>query len=198
MHVVGARFEHLESAAMALAQIRASVPVPHADVAVRPLGSTRYEEPARDFLLAGRFAASDVERVIEILRTHGGTVLSNRVEWAPAQLASRSAATTGQWTPREHRPWPGDRHAGQPARDRQAPRAAQPRNAGAPSTEQLTPAPEPGRVAQPCHGARSPRAAQRIHPTPPAPAPTAASRRRLRRPNALLRVRAAKIKRLSR
>ena len=80
MHVVGARFANLESANAALGDIRASVPMPPTDVAVRPLGSTRYEEPASDFLLAGRFPGVAVERVLRIVELHGGTLLSRRLE----------------------------------------------------------------------------------------------------------------------
>jgi hypothetical protein len=82
MHVVGARFANLESANAALAAIRASVAIPLADVAVRPLGSTRYEEPASGFLLAGRFPAIEVDRVLGIVESHGGMVLSRRIERA--------------------------------------------------------------------------------------------------------------------
>jgi hypothetical protein len=178
MHVVGARFPSLESAATALAEIRSSVPVPHADVAVRPLGSTRYEEPARDFLLAGRFASGDVRQVIEIARAYGGTLLSNRVEWPQAQLGSR-APTMGQWTAREQRPRAGDRQVSRHARAAQASRAGQPSR---------TP---PSRGTPESQVVQRSRPAPRIHPTPPAPPST--SRRRLRRPDARLRARAARV-----
>ena len=88
MHVVGARFANLESANAALSEIRASVPIPRADVAVRPLGSTRYEEPASGFLLAGRFPAVEVDRVLGIVTLHGGTLMSRRSE-APALNVTR-------------------------------------------------------------------------------------------------------------
>ena len=80
MYVVGARFANLESANAALGAIRASVPVPLADAAVRPLGSTRYEEPASGFLLAGRFPAAELDRVLGIFELHGGMLLSRRIE----------------------------------------------------------------------------------------------------------------------
>lgn len=94
MHVVGARFANLESANAALGEIRASVAIPRADVAVRPLGSTRYEEPASGFLLAGRFPASEVERVLGIVEQHGGSLLSKRIEWLASSLSGAAPAST--------------------------------------------------------------------------------------------------------
>ncbi len=74
MTVIGARFPNLEKAVAALRAVRARVSVAPDDVAVRPLGSTRYEEPARGFVLAGQFAAGDADVVTEILRRQGGAV----------------------------------------------------------------------------------------------------------------------------
>jgi len=87
MHVIGARFANLESAHAALGEIRASVGIPPGDVAVRPLGSTRYEEPTVDFLLAGRFPEREVDRVTAIVEEHSGMLLSRRVEWPHPSLA---------------------------------------------------------------------------------------------------------------
>jgi hypothetical protein len=87
MHVVGARFRDLDSAIAALGAIQARAVVAPGDAAVRPLGSTRYETPARGFLLAGRFAPGDLEAVLEIVRRHGGVVLERRVEWRDAGIA---------------------------------------------------------------------------------------------------------------
>ena len=81
MHVVGARFPDVESADAALQAIRAGVAVAPGDAGMRALGSTRYEEPATDFLVAGRFEAADVEAVLAIMERHGGAVLSRRAEW---------------------------------------------------------------------------------------------------------------------
>lgn len=92
MHVIGARFEELDRATAALGEIRARVRVAPGDVAVRPLGSTRYEAPAKDFLLAGRFEASDVDTVVAIVAAHDGSLIERRVERVPRVQAQRGAA----------------------------------------------------------------------------------------------------------
>ena len=55
MLVIGARFRSIAAARAALRTVRASLPVPSGDVAVRPLGSTTYDAPDEMFVLAGRF-----------------------------------------------------------------------------------------------------------------------------------------------
>jgi len=109
MHVVGARFANLESANAALSAIRASVPIPLGDAAVRPLGSTRYEEPASSFLLAGRFPEAEMDRVIGIVELHGGMLLSSRVE----QPHPRLAASSGTRLTRDERNRALERHGSQ-------------------------------------------------------------------------------------
>jgi hypothetical protein len=86
MHFVGARFADLPAASRALGEIRASVPVEPGDLAVRPLGSTRYDEPSDDLVLAGRFEPRDVDAVVGILESHGGAILARRPE-SPARQA---------------------------------------------------------------------------------------------------------------
>ena len=93
MHLVGARFADLPTASAALGKIRASVPVGPGDVAVRPLGSTRYDVPSADILLAGRFEPDDVDAVVDILEAHGGDVLARGAENAG------SGADVGQRVP---------------------------------------------------------------------------------------------------
>ena len=66
MHVVGARFMDLPAAVAALRAIRASVAVEPSDVAVLPLGTTRYDVQVEAYLLAGRFEEADVESVVRI------------------------------------------------------------------------------------------------------------------------------------
>ena len=78
MHVMGARFRTLAAAGAALLAIRSAVTVPPGDAGVRPLGTTRYEEPTEDFLLAGRFADEDVEAVVGIIEAAGGRVIERR------------------------------------------------------------------------------------------------------------------------
>jgi hypothetical protein len=120
MHVVGARFATLDAATAALAEIRSNVAVERGDVGVRPLGSTDYEEPARGFLLAGRFASADTDQVKAIVRRHGGTVLSHRVEWAhPSLTPARGPLTGPPGRPRDARDprtGSGERHEAQPLR----------------------------------------------------------------------------------
>jgi hypothetical protein len=100
MHVVGARFTDLESALAAMRDIRGQVPVGPGEVAVRALGSTRYEEPARGFVLAGRFAPTVVDAVVEILEGHGGTVLTHSEERPHPSLARATGALAGPgWGP---------------------------------------------------------------------------------------------------
>lgn len=94
MHLIGARFEHLEPATAALREIRARVGVEAGDVALRPLGSTRYEEPAKGYVLAGRFSASDVAPVIDIVERRGGAIVARRVDRAAPGLARAGAAPT--------------------------------------------------------------------------------------------------------
>lgn len=115
MDVIGARFANLKSANAALGQIRASVAIPLADAAVRPLGSTRYEEPASGFLLAGRFPAVEIERVLGIVEVHGGTLLTRRVE-RPQPALTGSSAAPGLNVTRDQRGGALERHATQAPR----------------------------------------------------------------------------------
>jgi hypothetical protein len=80
MIVLGARFRALAGARAALRAVRATVNVAPGDVGVRQLGTTRYEAPAEDFVVAGRFAPGDVAAVIEILHANGGRIIEQRVE----------------------------------------------------------------------------------------------------------------------
>ena len=93
MHVVGARFGSLAAAGAALLAVRSAVTVPPGDAGVRPLGSTRYEEPAEEYLLAGRFADDDVDVVIGIVESHGGRVIERRRD-VPRVAAPRVTATS--------------------------------------------------------------------------------------------------------
>jgi hypothetical protein len=120
MHVVGARFANLESANAALGDIRASVSIPRADVAVRPLGSTRYEEPASDFLLAGRFPTTEVARVLGIVERHGGTLLSRRIERPHPALAGSSGRPASN-TSRDERGHAPERHGSHASRSGASP-----------------------------------------------------------------------------
>jgi hypothetical protein len=60
-------------------------------LALQPLGSLRYEEPAEQYVLAGRFRSADVERVVEILQGHGGEIVFKRAEWRNPRPLSRAS-----------------------------------------------------------------------------------------------------------
>lgn len=91
MFLVGSRFEDFESAQAALRQVQDSVAHAPGDLGLRPLGSVRYEHPARGAIVAGRFASEDVGRVVEILERHGGTIVFRRAEWRePGSAGARS------------------------------------------------------------------------------------------------------------
>ena len=80
MLVIGARFRTLAAARAALRDVRASVPIPSGDVAVRPLGSTRYDAAQDDVLLAGRFEPTDAGTVTRIVHALGGRIIERRSE----------------------------------------------------------------------------------------------------------------------
>jgi len=93
MILVGARFRALAGARAALRAVRASVPVAPGDVGVRPLGTTRYDAPVEDFVLAGRFEPDDVETVIRILHAQGGRVVVRRIDTSPVTTPRPEPAT---------------------------------------------------------------------------------------------------------
>ena len=80
MHVLGARFATLEAAGSALREIHATVDVPAVDVGVRPLGSTRYDAPATEYLLAGRFDDAQIDAAATVVERHGGVLFTLRSE----------------------------------------------------------------------------------------------------------------------
>lgn len=91
MYLVGARFGRLVSARAALDELRERIAVGSGDLGLRPLGSVRYEQPARGLVVAGRFEASDVPSVVAILERHGGEIVFKRAEW---RLPPRPASGT--------------------------------------------------------------------------------------------------------
>jgi hypothetical protein len=103
MHVLGARFSDLESATAAMHAVRARIAIARGDVAVRPLGSTRYDEPAADFLLAGRFESGHVRAVADIVAEHGGTVISRRAELPGESVSARGRIVVQSGTAMEAR-----------------------------------------------------------------------------------------------
>ena len=81
MYLVGARFESLEAANAAVAELREHVSVEPGEIGLRPLGSLHYDEPARGQVVAGRFGHRDVPAVLEIMGRHGGEIVFKRAEW---------------------------------------------------------------------------------------------------------------------
>ena len=110
MHLVGARFATMEAALAALREIRGTLPVEPADVGLRPLGTTRYDEPIRDLVLAGRFESQDVDRVVEILEGHGGSILVRRQE--PRRPGWPHTSSTPVVVPPSRVDRPGESRAG--------------------------------------------------------------------------------------
>jgi hypothetical protein len=105
MLVIGARFRTFGAARAALRAVRSSIAVAAGDVAVRALGSTRYDAPEEHFLLAGRFEPEDAPAVTAIVHSQGGKVIERRTDSpistsprlaAPAVAAPRSAAAASQ------------------------------------------------------------------------------------------------------
>jgi hypothetical protein len=91
MLVIGARFRTFAAARAALRAVRSSVAVPAGDVAVRALGSTRYDAPEDHFLLAGRFEPDAADAVTAIVHSQGGKVIERRSD-APRPLRRRPEA----------------------------------------------------------------------------------------------------------
>ena len=91
MLVIGARFRSIAAARAALRTVRASLPVPSGDVAVRPLGSTTYDAPDEMFVLAGRFEPGDAGAVTAIIHSEGGRVIERRSERPVAAAATPPA-----------------------------------------------------------------------------------------------------------
>ena len=94
MYLVGARFESLEAANAAIAELRQQTGVEPGEIGLRPLGSLSYDEPARGLVVAGRFGSGDVPGVLEIIDRHGGEVVFKRTEWRrPRPLSGGSERT---------------------------------------------------------------------------------------------------------
>ena len=81
MYLVGARFENIEAANAAIAELLQQTRVDPGEIGLRPLGSLRYEEPARGLVVAGRFEGREVPGVLEIVARHGGEIVFKRAEW---------------------------------------------------------------------------------------------------------------------
>jgi hypothetical protein len=83
MHILGARFKRDEPAFAALRELRARYDLREDDAAVWPLGTTQYDRPASDLILAGRFRPEVLDDVKALVEALGGTVVFDRAEWPP-------------------------------------------------------------------------------------------------------------------
>jgi hypothetical protein len=89
---IGARFEDRARALEVMAELRRRFRLHDAAIEVRPLGSTRYDEPSTGVLLAGQFRERDTDAAVELLQQRGGTIVERRTEPDPARVG-RSVAT---------------------------------------------------------------------------------------------------------
>ena len=96
MYLVGARFADLDSASAARDALRDEFEVGPGDLGLRPLGSVRYEEPARDLVVAGRFELADVDAVVSLMQRHGGEIVFRRPEWRSRAAGSGNDRSAGR------------------------------------------------------------------------------------------------------
>ncbi|HEV2005222.1 MAG TPA: hypothetical protein VGQ85_01290 [Candidatus Limnocylindrales bacterium] len=87
MHILGARFGTTDAGLAALRELRARFSIGDQDAELRPLGSTQYDAPTSDLILAARFKPDIVPEVVSMLEGHGGTVVVDRVEWTAPRVA---------------------------------------------------------------------------------------------------------------
>jgi hypothetical protein len=83
VHVLGARFESTAAALAALRELRSRYEIDERDAEVRPLGTTEYDAPTSDLILAARFQPDVIPEVITMLERLGGEVVVERDEWPP-------------------------------------------------------------------------------------------------------------------
>ena len=95
MYLVGARFDDLERANAAIAELRQRVGVEPGEIGLRPLGSLSYDEPARGLIVAGRFGPRDVPAVLEIVDRHRGEIVFKRAEWRRPRPISVGSERSG-------------------------------------------------------------------------------------------------------
>jgi hypothetical protein len=83
VHVLGARFESTSAAVAALQELRSRYAIDDRDAEIRPLGTTEYDAPTSDLILAARFRPDVIPEVITMLERLGGQVVVERDEWPP-------------------------------------------------------------------------------------------------------------------
>jgi hypothetical protein len=82
VHVLGARFGTTHAALTALRELRARFALGEHDAEVLPLGSTQYDAPTSDLILAARFKPELASEVIAVLEDLGGRVVVEHSEWS--------------------------------------------------------------------------------------------------------------------
>lgn len=92
MHVLGARFGTTHAALTALRELRARFALGEHDAEVLPLGSTQYDAPTSDLILAARFKPELASAVVAVLEDLGGRVVVEHSEWS-------GSPPTGEPTP---------------------------------------------------------------------------------------------------
>lgn len=80
MHLLGVRFETTQAAKLALRELRARFAIADVDAEIQPLGTTQYDAPTSDLILAARFKTEIVPEVLLILEHLGGTVVVEHAE----------------------------------------------------------------------------------------------------------------------
>lgn len=82
MQILGARFGTAHAALTALRELRARFALGEQDAEVLPLGTTEYDAPTSDLILAARFHPEVVPQAVTILEDLGGKVVAEQSEWA--------------------------------------------------------------------------------------------------------------------
>jgi hypothetical protein len=91
VHVLGARFGTIHAALTALRELRTRFGLAEHDAEIRPLGSTQYDAPTSDLILAARFEPELVAEVVAILEHLGGNVVVEHPEWPGSPPPAESA-----------------------------------------------------------------------------------------------------------
>jgi len=88
---IGARFHERDRAVDTMLELRQRFDLGVAEVEVRALGTTRYDEPPPGTLLAGQFPAGEAEQVVGLIEARGGEIVERRSEPDPAEAMSSIA-----------------------------------------------------------------------------------------------------------
>jgi hypothetical protein len=104
VHVLGARFGTAHAALTALRELRARFALGEHDAEVLPLGSTQYDAPTSDLILAARCEPELASEVVAVLEDLGGRVVVEHSEWSglpppvePASGPPRSLLRRRDW-----------------------------------------------------------------------------------------------------